>query len=234
MGPRSRVWILRVAGPPQPGAIDIVDTSGALIERIRLQAGRWAQGIAAAGEFVYVAESRMADPSLHEGARINVYDQDGHLVRVIGNIGPDSLGFAGGMAARDSSVYICDVDRIRLYRPDGREIAVFFGGGAKPGSGSWRPSTIAFTSDSHLLVGDAFNHCVYEYLRDGTFVTQFGIETVHDWWFRPQFIATYPDGSGGDYLYISTPQDLSTAVVYFMRRTLVQNSAKPRLLRPGI
>lgn len=129
-------------------------------------------GIAVAGNHVYVADSR--------NHRIQVFTRGGDFVAEwsVPDAGrPMNLDTDGGR------LYAADYwnDVIRVYALDSGELVRSIGGpGAGPGRFS-NPGGVAVGPGGHLFVADTFNQRVQELTSTGTFVRQWGTtgETGH-------------------------------------------------------
>ena len=231
-GEDGATWLLQQYAL-NSGSIVSVDRAGTAIKSVPLESGYTPVGIASAAGLLYVSELASAATGGPLKCHVKVFDQTGALVRVFGNTGPNPLSRPEGVVAKDSSIWVCDADRMRLYRPDGRLIRSF-GSGTAPGFNHWDPRSVALTSDNHLLVCDAANRVVDEFQADGKFLGNFDGETVGgDLWFAPQFVATQPDGRGGDFVYVSTTSDLRPGHVDILSRRVVFSQSRPGVLQPA-
>ena len=133
------------------GDVTVLDSLGALVRSFGSAPDIAAGGIAVGGGRVYVSGTSQRTAPGPYGV-ILVLDLNGSSLGAFhGGVG-DSLGQVGGIALRDSSLWICDVTqrKLKLYRPDGRFVRSF--GTFGTGDGQWsRPSQVAFTDDGHLL-----------------------------------------------------------------------------------
>lgn len=218
--------------PEINGRILVADTSGAIVRTVATDPRFEPQGIAATQGLIFVTEIHRA--ASEGGGQVEVFSETGNRVGVIGHGGPDSLVSPLGIAARDSSIWVCDDEgqKIREYRPDGRLVSTFGSFGDAGERGKWNhPHNVAVTDDRHLLVVDHGNARVQEFTSGGAYVTQFGAAQVGS----PATFGIYAIGVGGssifgEFLYVS---EIHSNRIYVVLRQYVRGSAKPRLLSPA-
>ncbi len=218
--------------PGNPGRIAATDTSGAVLRSIPLDPKFEPRGIAATQGLLFVTEVHRE--ASHGGGQVEVFSETGNRLGVFGRGGSDSLVSPLGIAARDSSIWVCDPEaqKIREYRPDGRLVSTFGSPGLAGEKGKWNhPRNVAVTDDRHLLVVDQGNSRVQEYTAGGVYVTQFGAAQVGN----PATFGIDAIGAGGssiygEFLYVS---EIQSNRIYVVLRQYIRGSAKARLLSPA-
>jgi len=110
--------------------------------------------------------------------RIQVFDHDGTLVRILGSRGRAAGQFLRPTAiatAADGDVYVADTDnhRIQVLTRTGAFVRMWGSEGA--GLGQFRsPLGIAVSRNGHVFVADAFNSRVQVFTREGQFIRTWG------------------------------------------------------------
>jgi len=230
-GPDSMIYVAENApneAPTISPMVAVFDTSATFRRYFQLDTTLIAPtGLSTTGGLLYVSET---DRDQRTG-QVEVFNTQGQRQRVWGRSGADTLVHPTGIAARDSSIWVCDRGRqkLMLFRPDGRMVFSF--GTVGSGPGQWNaPGTVAITDDGNLLVSDTGNHRVQEYQQDGTFVGQFGASALgNPASFTPGAIAVYSPTSLGEYLYVA---DYQAGQVYILIRAKVVTESHGRLLQP--
>lgn len=133
-------------------------------------------GIAVSGDEVFVSDAR--------NGRIQVFDYDGQLKRIIGSAGdgPDQLGRPMNLDIFDGSLYVADYwnDRIQVYALDGRHIRSIGSSGSDPGQLS-APGGVVVNELGEIYVAEFYNQRVQHLSAEGEFIKQFGTTGKASW-----------------------------------------------------
>ena len=226
----STLWVTQLTSLTS-GSLFIASTSGQVLKTIQLGEGYRAEGIACSQGRIYVSELAALATSGPQRCHVKVFGSDGTLLGVFGNTGPDALSLNRGLAARDSSIYVCNGSEVRVYRPDGRLVARWGPGAAVPPGGWWEPTDVGLTPEGHLLVVDGAARAVEEFTPDGTYISRCDASASGNTLFAPQSVACQADGHGGAYVYVTGVTD-GMGMFYILRREVVPAKGAPGLLRP--
>ena len=131
----------------------------------------WPSGIAVDKDgFVLVADTGYG--------RIQVFDRDGALVRILGapGRGPGEFHRPRGIATdADGNVYVADAgsSRVQVLTRTGAFVRMW--GSEGSGAGQFRrPAGIAVNAEGHVYVADTYNYRIQVFANDGTFLRSWG------------------------------------------------------------
>jgi DNA-binding beta-propeller fold protein YncE len=96
--------------------------------------------------------------------RVQVLDNTGSVVRVIGARGPGKLAEPVSVAIHPHTrnIYVADyhINRVHIYAQDGQYLSNI-GQHDIPGVSGFNPRYVSFSGDGSLCISDTFNHCVH-------------------------------------------------------------------------
>jgi hypothetical protein len=97
-------------------------------------------------------------------SRLQIFDTEGHLVRVIGDAGDTSGHFSrpkGSAIDPAGRIYVVDAlfDNLQIFEPSGRFLLDIGQAGSAPGE-FWLPNGIAISRENEIFVTDSYNRRV--------------------------------------------------------------------------
>lgn len=119
---------------------------------------------------IYVVDS--------DNSRIQVFDQNGNIIRTWGRRGvlPGMFDRPSGIAIDASgNIYIADSGNHRIQKFDmSGALIAYWGGYGKSAGQFWNPTAISIADNGNVYVADQWNHRIQVFRSDGTFITQWG------------------------------------------------------------
>ena len=163
--------------------ITICDLTGSVKERIGRKGSKlgefdYPSGITTDGEGLFYVCDR-------NNRRVQVLDQSGSVVRVLGRSGPGILDHPVSVAIHPHTrhIYVADYsrnDRVNIYTHDGQYQHSIWRHSI-PGVKGFSPRYVAFNNDGFLCISDTYNNCGHLF-KDGRYIQRLGDRTAPICW----------------------------------------------------
>ncbi|MGB3327579.1 MAG: SMP-30/gluconolactonase/LRE family protein [Thermomicrobiales bacterium] len=226
-----------VALSPDGQTIYVVDSGNLRLQRYAIdgkfigawngstdQAGQFATAFGQGPQSVTVDASGLIYVADTWNHRIVVFDQQGTMVRELGQRGVqadtmdspdpnvDTGRFYGprGVAVSNGEIYVTDTgnERVQVFATDGTFLRTFGGTGTEPGKLK-EPTGIAIGSDGNVYVGDSANARISVFSKNGDFVRVMPIASWQGEARQINYLAFGPNGL----LYATNPSASSFAII---------------------